>query len=173
MPTDTALPLATAADITQIYDAYALLPKPDPTDPEPTPVYPDPAAAPAGALPASLEFDGAHGRIIQPLEAVPSENLLNHSAVLALVPSGVQTIKLDEEEDGEWNIYLQGDDIHSGARFALPKEELRAMLVRDGIQLYGRPSEEALATLRAEQAAAREAEEAAAKAAKDKEIPPF
>ncbi len=167
MPTPL-YPAATAADIAQLYDAYASLPKPDPKDPNPTPICPDPADAPAGALPASLEFDGLHGRIIAPIEAVPSAALLSHEAVQSLVPSGVQTIKLDEAADGNWCIYLQGDDIHSGARFALAKAELEAMLARDGVSLPGRPSDEALAEARAARAAAEAAENAQAANA-----PPF
>lgn len=160
------LPLATVADIAQIYDAYAGLPKPDPADKKPTPVFPDPANSPVGALPAALEFDGLHGRIIAPLEAVPSEALLQHQAVLALVPSGVQSIKFDEQADGNWTIYLQGDDIHSGVRFALAREDFLQMLSRDGVVLPGRPSDEDLAEARARKAAA-EAEET------DAAAPPF
>ncbi len=143
-----ALPIATAADIAQIYDAYAQLPKPDPADPNPTLPHPDPADAPMGALPAAFEYDGLHGRIILPLEAVPSATLLAHPSVAAQVQGGVQTIKFDEQSDGNWCIYLQGDDIHSGARFALATAELDAMLARDGAVLYGRPTPEELAALR-------------------------
>ncbi len=164
----SAAPIATAADIAQIYDAYAKLPKPDPADPNPTPVLPDPASAPEGVLPAALEFDGAHGRIIMPLEAVPSEALLQHPSVIAF-GGAMQTVKLEEQADGNWAIYLQGADIHSGVYFALAKQELDAMLLRDGIVLHGRPSDDALAALRAANQAAADAEAEAANA----DAPPF
>ncbi len=161
-------PIATAADIAQIYDAYAKLPKPDPADPNPTPILPDPANAPEGVLPAALEFDGAHGRIIMPLEAVPSESLLQHPAVAAF-GDAIQTIKLEEQADGDWVIYLQGADIHSGVTFALSKAEVDAMLLRDGIVLHGRPSDDELAALRAANKAAADAEADAEHA----DAPPF
>lgn len=161
VPEEQALPIASAADIAQLYDAYANLPKPDPNDPNPTPVAPDPANTPAGAVPAALEFDGLHGRIIVPLDAVPSEALHTHPLVMELVPDGIQSIKLDEQEDGDWCITLQGEDIHGGARFALPLAEMQAMLARDGVSLYGRPSEEEIAAMRAAKAAPEETEAAA------------
>ncbi len=148
VPEENALPIASAADIAQLYDAYALLPKPDPADPNPTPVHPDPANTPAGALPAALEFDGLHGRIVAPLDAVPSEGMRTHPLVVQLVPDGIQTIKFEEQPDGDWSIYLQGEDIHSGARFTLPKAEMDAILARDGVPLPGRPSEEEIAAMR-------------------------
>lgn len=147
------MPLASVAEIAQIYDAYAKLPKPDPADKNPTPIFPDPADTPAGALPASLEYDGLHGRIITTLDAVPSDSLLHHPAVEGQVQGDVQSIKFDEMPSGDWRLYLQGDDIHSGVHFALPKAEAEAMFARDGIVLYGRPSDEDLAAVRSAKAA--------------------
>ncbi len=158
VPEEHAMPSACAADIAQLYDAYALLPKPDPADPNPTPIAPDPANVPAGAVPAALEFDGLHGRIIAPLDAVPSETLRTHPLVLELEPDGIQTIKFEEQDDGNWTLYLQGADIHSGARFALPLAQMQEILTRDGVPLPGRPSDAEIAAMRAAKNAPEEAE---------------
>ncbi len=169
-PQQETYPVASAADILQLYDAYASLPKPDPAAQNPTPIFPDPADAPEGALPAALEFDGLHGRIICPIEAVPAPALLQHPDVTAL-HCEIQTIKFDEQPDGNWLIRLCGENVHLGVYFSLAGEELTAMLTRDGVALAGRPSDEALAAAKA--SAANDEEMQDASSPSDADAPPF
>ncbi len=132
------LPSLTHEDIALLFEPYAGHEEDDP------PFTPNQATFPEGLVPAAVEYLGLHGYIIAPLYAKPAPSLCAHAACAAL--DAVCSLKFQEQADASaWHIIAGGSDIHQSVSFAFANAEMDALLARDGVPLFGRPTPEEFA----------------------------
>lgn len=95
------------------------------------------APLPEGALPASLEYLGPHGRINYFLIAAPGSALCARPEAAALAP--LESLKLYENEDGSWKLCLRGQDMDADAvEYPMEADEVAALLQKNGVGMPGR-----------------------------------